>query len=726
MRKFVLLTYILLLLTVINSVAVNAQTINITTNRTQLVLQVKENGRLYQTYLGARLSETTELSQIYMPGTTLTSSQITGFEAYPVMGTEDYYEPAFEILHADGNPVSVLKFQSFEQNGNETIFRLKDELYPIHVTLHYVAYPEENIIKQWADIYHEEKGEVCISRYASGMLYFESQNYYLMQFGNDWGKEMQMKETKLEYGKKMLDTRLGTRSALITPPFFMVGLDEPVNENHGEVLMGTIAWTGNYRMTFEVDHNNCLRVIAGINPDASRYRLKKNEVFRTPEFIFTLSQNGTAQGSHDMQQWAMRHQLYKGQDDRQTLLNNWENTYFRFDEEKLQQLFNEAKNLGVDLFLLDDGWFGNKYPRNNDRQGLGDWEVMEKKLPHGLTFTIRQCEEQGLGFGIWIEPEMVNPKSELYEQHRDWVIELPDRETYYSRHQLVLDLSNPKVQEFVFGVVDGLMTQCPTIRYIKWDCNSPMTNVYSHYEGRNQGNLFIDYTRGLYNVLDRIQLKYPDLTMMLCSSGGGRSDFGALKYFTEFWCSDNTDPIERLFIQWGFSYFMPAKAMCSHVTAWNKKADIKFRTDVCFPYKLGFDLDLKKLTDDERTYCRQAVCEWKRLKHILFSPTIHRLVSPYQGNHCVLQRTDKDRSHALVFAYDLHPRFRESLQPVKLQGLNPDALYEVKEIMLMPGEKSRLSFQEKTFSGDYLMHIGLPLLTSNDMSSRIIEIEKLF
>lgn len=726
MRKFFLLTYILLLLIVINSVAVNAQTINITTNRTQLVLQVKENGRLYQTYLGARLSETTELSQIYMPGTTLTSSQITGFEAYPVMGTEDYYEPAFEIRHADGNPVSVLKFQSFDQNGNETIIRLKDELYPIHVTLHYVAYPEENIIKQWAEIYHEEKGEVCISRYASGMLYFESQNYYLMQFGNDWGKEMQMKETKLEYGKKMLDTRLGTRSALITPPFFMVGLDEPVNENHGEVLMGTIAWTGNYRMTFEVDHNNCLRVIAGINPDASRYRLKKNEVFRTPEFIFTLSQNGTAQGSHDMQQWAMRQQLYKGQDDRQTLLNNWENTYFRFDEEKLQQLFNEAKNLGVDLFLLDDGWFGNKYPRNNDRQGLGDWEVMEKKLPHGLTFTIRQCEEQGLGFGIWIEPEMVNPKSELYEQHRDWVIELPDRETYYSRHQLVLDLSNPKVQEFVFGVVDGLMTQCPTIRYIKWDCNSPMTNVYSHYEGRNQGNLFIDYTRGLYNVLDRIQLKYPDLTMMLCSSGGGRSDFGALKYFTEFWCSDNTDPIERLFIQWGFSYFMPAKAMCSHVTAWNKKADIKFRTDVCFPYKLGFDLDLKKLTDDERTYCRQAVCEWKRLKHILFSPTIYRLVSPYQGNHCVLQRTDKDRSHALVFAYDLHPRFRESLQPVKLQGLNPDALYEVKEIMLMPGEKSRLSFQEKTFSGDYLMHIGLPLLTSNDMSSRIIEIEKLF
>ena len=657
-----------------------------------------------------------------MPGTTVTSSQIKGFEAYPVMGTEDYYEPAFEIRHADGNPTSVLKYQSHKQEGDETVILLKDELYPVHVALHYVVYPEENIIRQWTEIWHDEKGEVYISRYASSMVYFERPDYFLMQFADDWAKEMQMKETKLEYGKKILDTRLGTRSALITPPFFMIGMGEPVDENHGEVLMGTVAWTGNYRMTFEVDHNNCLRIVTGINPDASRYLLKRGDVFRTPDFIFTLSQNGTMSGSRDFHQWVMRHRLYKGEGDRYLLLNNWENTYFRFDEEKLISLFGEAKWLGVDLFLLDDGWFGNKYPRNNDRQGLGDWDVMDKKLPNGLPFTVRKCEEQGLGFGIWIEPEMVNPKSELYEKHPDWVIELPGRETYYSRNQLVLDLSNPKVQDFVFGVVDRLMTESKSIRYMKWDCNSPMTNVYSYYEGKNQGNLFIDYTNGLYKVLERIQRKYPDLSMMLCSSGGGRCDLGALKYFTEFWCSDNTDPIERLFIQWGFSYFLPAKAMCSHVTNWNKKAGIKFRTDVCFPYKLGFDLDISKLTDDERGYCRMAVSEWKRLKTLLFSSSLYRLVSPYETNHCVMQRVAKDKHHSLVMAYDIHPRFRESLQAVKLQGLDPSVRYKVKEIMLMSGNKSRMAFNDKVYSGDYLMRVGLPLLTSNDMSSRIIEV----
>lgn len=721
MMKRFLLPLVLFCTTSITTNDVWAQTIAIQTKSTQLVLKVKSDGRLYQTWLGKRLNTEEAVNETDMPRSSNTNLLSKGYEVYPVMGTEDYYEPAFEIRHADGNPTSVLKYVGHTQGNNETVIELKDELYPVHVTLHYTAYPEENVIKQWTSIHHEEKGIVDISRYASAMLYFEYQNYYLMQFSNDWAKEMQLKEAKLEYGKKLLDTRLGTRSAMITPPFFIVGMDEPVAEGHGEVLMGTIAWTGNYRMTFDVDHNNCLRVIAGINPDASRYLLKRGEVFHTPEFIWTLSQNGTAQGSHDFQQWIMRHQLYKGLGNRWTLLNNWENTYFRFDEEKLQSLFNDAKDLGVDLFLLDDGWFGNKYPRNNDRQGLGDWEVMHKKLPNGLPFTIKRCEKQGVGFGIWIEPEMVNPKSELYERHHDWVIELPNRDSYYSRHQLVLDLSNPKVQDFVFGVVDGLMTECPGIKYMKWDCNSPMTNVYSAYEGEKQGNLFIDYTRGLYKVLDRIQEKYPDLAMMLCSSGGGRSDLGALKYFTEFWCSDDTDPIERLFIQWGYSYFMPAKAMCSHVTDWNKRASIKFRTDVCFSCKLGFDLDLSKLSDEGRNYCKQAVKEWNRLKPIVFSPDLYRLVSPYDGNHCAFMRVSDDKKHALVFAYDLHPRFREHIAATRLQGLDPMARYHVREILCADPEKP---FVDHTYTGEYLMAVGLRLLTDKDMTSRILEITR--
>lgn len=270
-----------------------------------------------------------------------------------------------------------------------------------------------------------------------------------------------------------------------------------------------------------------------------------------------------------------------------TLLNNWEATYFDFNEEKLIGLIGDAAGLGVDMFLLDDGWFANKYPRSSDHQGLGDWDETADKLPNGIGRLVEEATKKGIKFGLWIEPEMVNPKSELYEKHKDWVIHLPNRDEYYFRNQLVLDLSNPKVQDFVFGVVDDLMTKYPGIAFFKWDCNSPITNIYSSYLKEKQSHLYIDYVRGLYNVLERIKTKYPDLPMMLCSGGSGRIDYEALRYFTEFWPSDNTDPIERLFIQWGYSQLFPAKTLCAHVTTWNHDASIKFRTDVAMMGKLG-------------------------------------------------------------------------------------------------------------------------------------------
>ena len=702
--------------------------ISITTDKTQLVMQVKDNGRLYQTYFGVRLSSSVNLDELTMPRGEASSTSAIGNEVYPVMGTEDYFEPAMEIRHADGNPTSVLKYVSHEQKkvdgGVQTVIRLKDELYPVNVTLYCIAYEKENIIKQWSEIQHQEKGKVYLGRYASSMLYLESDAYYLTEFSGNWAKEMHMSETPLTFGKKVIDSRLGTRATMFAQPFFEVSTHSNVQENTGEVLMGTIAWTGNFRFTFEVDNNGELRIISGINPDASTYLLKKGEVFRTPEFIFTLSQNGTGEGSRNFQRWALNHQLFKADEDRMTLLNNWENTYFDFDEEKLTKLFGEAKDLGVDMFLLDDGWFGNKYPRNNDDAGLGDWQAMKAKLPNGVPYLVKKANEAGVEFGIWIEPEMVNPESELAEQHPEWILKLPNRETYYFRNQLVLDLTNPKVQDFVFGIVDNLMTENPRLKFFKWDCNSPITNIYSQTEGENQGNLYVDYVRGLYKVLDRIHTKYPDLMMMLCSGGGGRCDFEALKYFTEFWCSDNTDPVERLYIQWGFSQFMPSKAMCSHVTNWNQRASVKFRVDVDFTCKLGFDIDLKTMRPEDLQYCREAVKEYNRLKPVIYSPNLYRLVSPYKTKHCVLERVSDDKSHALVSAYDIHPDFNEQLLPTRLEGLDADAKYRVKEICLMPGLQSRLAFNDKVFSGDYLMKIGLKLTTGEDMSSRLIEITK--
>ncbi len=702
--------------------------ISITTDNLQLVLQVKDNGRLYQTYLGARLNANTSLDDLCMPYVTPSSSGIKGFEVYPVMGTEDYYEPAFEIRHADGNPTSVLSYVSHEQKTvdgvQETVIRLKDSLYPVSVTLHYAAYPEEDIIKQWSEISHQEKGAVTISRYASSMLYFEDSSYYLTEFSGDWAKEMQAKETPLAYGKKVVDTRLGSRTNMFVQPFFEIGLGGTVRENEGRVLMGTVGWTGNFRFTFEVDHNNALRVISGINPDASAYTLKKGQTFVTPEFYFTISDKGLGEGSRKFQRWALRHQLFKGQEDRLTLLNNWENTYFDFTEEKLVDLIGEAKDLGVDMFLLDDGWFGNKYQRNADNAALGDWDENREKLPHGIPHLVKTANDKGIDFGLWIEPEMVSPKSELAEKHPDWILQLPGRETYYFRNQLVLDLSNPKVQDYVFGVVDKLMTANPTLKFFKWDCNSPITNIYSHYEKQTQGNLYYDFVRGLYSVLDRIHAKYPDLRMMLCSGGSGRCDYEALKYFTEYWCSDNTDPVERLFIQWGFSHFMPSKAMCAHVTDWNGRASVKFRVDVAFGCKLGFDIGMKKISDEDRQYCRNALKEYDRLKPVIFSPELYRLVSPYEGNHCVLERVAPDKSRAVVLAYDIHPRYNENLLPVKLQGLDAEVRYRVTEVSLMPGRQSWLPCDGKVYTGDYLMNVGIKILSSNDMVSHIIEVVK--
>ncbi|MCI5580031.1 MAG: alpha-galactosidase [Phocaeicola plebeius] len=703
-------------------------TIAVETNKTQLVMEVKDDGRLYQTYFGARLNRNVNLDELTMPLGVVLSTCAIGNEVYPVMGTEDYYEPALEIRHVDGNPSSVLKYVSHEQKstdgGTETIINLKDDLYPVSVTLHYVAYPEENVIRQWSEIQHQEKGKVYLGRYASSMLYMESDRYYLTEFSGNWAKEMHMSETELTFGKKIVDSRLGTRATMFAQPFFEISTHSKIQENTGEVLMGTVAWTGNFRFTFEVDNNNELRIVSGINPDASMYLLKKGEVFRTPDFIFTLSQNGAGEGSRDFQRWALNHQLYKADQDRMTLLNNWENTFFDFDEAKLTELFKEAKDLGVDLFLLDDGWFGNKYPRKDDHAGLGDWEVTHSKLPNGVPYLVKKANETGVEFGIWIEPEMVNPKSELAEKHPDWILMRQNREPYYFRDQWVLDLTNPKVQDFVYGVVDDLMTENPNLKFFKWDCNSPITNIFSQHLGENQGNLYIDYVRGLYKVLDRVQAKYPDLYMMLCSGGGGRCDYEALKYFTEFWCSDNTDPVERLYIQWGFSQFLPSKAMCSHVTNWNKRASVKFRVDVDFTCKLGFDIDLKNMAKEDLEYCRQAVREYNRLKPVIYSPNLYRLVSPYETKHCVLERVSDDKSHALIAAYDIHPDFNEQLLPVRLEGLDANSKYRVKEICLMPEKESQMPFHDKVFSGDYLMKIGLKLLTGDDMTSRIIELTK--
>lgn len=708
--------------------AEESKVIRISTDQTDLILKVGENGRLYQTYLGEKLLHEADVNRFSWDIHAGSDGSISqrGWEVYSGSGNEDYFEPAVAITHNDGNTSTYLYYVSSStspvEGGTQTTINLRDDKYPVDVTLHYVAYPKENVIKTWSEIKHQEKKPIILSTYASTMLYFCRSSYYLTEFSSDWAKEARMSSQQLQFGKKVIDTKLGSRAAMHTHPFFEVGLDQPVSENQGDVLMGTLGWTGNFRFTFEVDNAGNLRVIPAINPYASNYELKKDEVFTTPEFIFTLSNQGSSQGSRNLHEWARNYSLKDGKGTRLTLLNNWENTGFDFNQEILANLMKEAKHLGVDMFLLDDGWFGNKYPRKDDHAGLGDWEVTHSKLPGGVPALVKAAKEAGVKFGIWIEPEMVNPKSELFEKHPDWAIHDANRKTYYYRNQLVLDLSNPAVQDYVYGVVENLMKENPEIAFFKWDCNSPITNIYSPYLKDKQGQLYIDHVRGVYNVMKRVKENYPNVPMMLCSGGGARCDYGALKYFTEFWCSDNTDPVERVYIQWGFSQFFPAKAMCAHVTSWNKNTSVKFRTDVASMCKLGFDIGLKDMTADELAYCQDAVANWKRLQPAIMDGDQYRLVSPYETNHMAVNYVSKDQKKAVLFAYDVYPRFQEKLINVKLQGLDPNKTYKVEEINLMPGVDSALKSNGQTYTGDYLMKVGIEVFGFAATQSHVLEL----
>ena len=693
-------------------------TISISTLNTNLVFKVNgKDGRLYQTYLGSKFENITTIDQIrdaYHP-------------AYATFGTDNLFEPAIRMTHNDGNPSLELKYVSHNIEKPDpditiTNIVLKDPEYPVEVTLHFKAFSSEDVIEQWVEIVQKEAKPLTIFNYASSMLHFDANKYWLTQFHGDWAEEMKMQENELASGIKILDTKLGTRAHMYQTPVFFLSLNEKSDENSGELIAGTLGWSGNFQFVFEVDEKGSLRVISGINPFASEYTLQPGEPFKTPSFIFTYSNRGKGVASRNLHHWAANYGIMDGKGPRLTLLNNWETTFFNFNEPKLVGLLDDTKKMGLDLFLLDDGWFANKYPRNDDRAGLGDWQENKAKLPDGLGYLVKEADSKGVKFGIWIEPEMVNPKSELYENHPDWILKLPNRPENYHRNQLVLDLTNPKVQEFVYNVVDEMLTKYPGIAFIKWDCNRMMTNAYSAYLKDKQSQLYIDYVKNLYNILERLRQKYPHFPIMLCSGGGGRVDYGALRYFTEFWASDNTDPLERVYIQWGYSYFFPAFGVCNHITSWGKQS-LKFRTDVAMMGKMGYDIQVNEFTEKELKFSQVAIANYKRLSDVIWHGDLYRLISPYEENRAVLMYVNSAKNKSVVFTYTLNSRFGETFNRVRLQGLDPDKTYKIEEInVAAEGYRFGQSESGKSYTGDYLMKIGLNIGNDSPLSSAVYEI----
>lgn len=690
-------------------------TIPIETRDNATCFQVDKDNRLWNVYFGKKLAKKSEYEYISSQSHFSDANAGKYNSAYTPAGTWNLSEPALQVTHHDGNPSTDLKYighKTFNgKNFSLNVIQLADPVYKINVELHYKTWPDVNVIEQWAEITNNEAGDITLNKYASANLFFSGTDFFVTGFQGEYLKEMQPSEEKLKQGIKTIESKLGTRAMLLGTPNFILSFDKPANENSGLTVLGHLAWSGNFKMEFEIESNKNLRLIAGINPYASNYQLAKGKTFVTPSLIYTISENGTGQASRQLQSWARNNRILNGNGERQTLLNNWEATYFDFNETKLAGLVKNTADLGLDMFLLDDGWFGNKYPRNNDDAGLGDWQENKKKLPNGLGYLVKEAQNNKIKFGIWIEPEMVNPQSNLYNEHLDWVIRQPQRPEKLYRNQLVLDLSNPAVQDYVYSIVDTLFRKNPALSFIKWDCNAVIYNAWSaHLQASKQpqSQLYVDYVKGLYTVLQRIRAKYPSVDMMLCSGGGGRADYEFLKYFTEFWPSDNTEPVERIFLQWNYSYFFPSIATDCHVTNWGKQP-LKFKIDVASMGKLGFDIVPDHLSATDLAFCKEAIKNYKSFKDIVWHGTQYRLASPYENPYASLMYVNENRTNAVMFTYLHSNRFFDgtvSNRPIKINGLKVNMLYTVKELNVYPGTKSSIDENQK-FTGDFLMNVGL-------------------
>jgi alpha-galactosidase len=667
-----------------------------------------DDGRLYQRAVGAADAD----AKLLRPD-----------ESYPQAGDGYVWDPALQVVHADGNTSTALIFDGVTRTNDDvgrelTRIKLHDPAYPLEVTLNFRADRDRDVIEQWTEIVHHESGPVTLQRMASTALLFSPTNVYLTHFFGDWAKEMLSPITELiTPGTKVLDSKLEVRADQFRNPSFILSLDGPPAENAGRVLAGSLEWSGSFQCAFD-DNGTDIRALCGVNPFASAYHLKPGEMFTTPKMIWVWSANGLGEMSRKLHGWARDFGMRDGHKTRAVLLNNWEATGFDFDFNRIVGLYDPAKALGVELFLLDDGWFGNKYPRVNDHAGLGDWQPNRSRLPDGLAPLAAEAVKRGLRFGIWMEPEMVNPKSELFEHHPDWVIAQPKRELELQRNQLVLDLTRPEVQAFEWQSIQNILG-VPDISYAKWDCNRYLTQPGSSYLAPDrQSHLWIDYVNALYALMDKTAKTFPDTEMMLCSGGGGRVDYGALKYFHEFWPSDNTDPTLRVPMQWDYSYFFPPMAVASHVTHWGNRP-MHFACSVAMSARFGMDLDLNKLSAQDKAICAGAISAYKQIRDVTLPGDLYRLENPHENYRGALNFVSPDKTRAVVFAFQL--KEGENV-PVHPQGLDPAKNYTIHELNPAPG-RAGIPQEGKTFTGAELMRDGISPSCTHAVEASVIGLD---
>ena len=694
-----------------------AERLRVSSSQMEIVLDAVPGEELKMLYFGPKLSDT-DFENISYSG-------IKPYDAYPAYGRGSRYAPAFEpafaVTHADGNmtlDLAVLgnQVQTEPSGAVVTRVRLKDKVYPFEVAVCYRAYQDVNMIETWTEISNNEKKSVLLRRFDSGFLPVRLGDTWLSHLSGGGNNEGFLIQEPLARGMKVIKNKDGNRNSHIAHAEVMLSLDGRPRENEGRVIGAALCYSGNYEIRLDTCYEDWHFLYAGINPDNSEYHLAKGETFVTPVLAYTFSDEGLSGASRNFHKWGRKYKLAHGDRERKILLNSWEGVYFDIKESEMEQMMTDIASMGGELFVMDDGWFGVKYPRNDATAGLGDWVVDTRKLPGGIGHLVEKAHQKGIKFGIWIEPEMVNVKSEVYEKHPDWVINAPERELVLGRGdaQLILDLGNPKVQDHVFGIFDKIMSENPEIDYVKWDANMSLLSHGSQYlPADRQSHLLIEYHRGFAKVCDRIRAKYPDVTIQACASGGGRANWGVLPWFDEFWASDNTDALQRIYIQWGTSYFFPAIAMGSHISAVPNRhlartTSLKYRIDVAMAGRLGMELQPKHMTEEEKDQCRRAIAEYKVIRPVVQFGDLYRLVSPYDGkNMASLMYCSEDKSQAVFYWWKLETFFDEHLPKVCMAGLDPSRNYRIKELSRIDLEP--LAYEGKVFSGKFLMETGLEI-----------------
>ena len=696
----------------------------------------------------------------------LAGVQLHAIELLPTFGDIDHIHlPALLVQHADGDQSLQLRPQDTTYIDNpqykETVIATKDIVQPFYVTIHVRKWKSVDITETWYEISHTEKKPVRLQRFDSGYLPIEGDDPHLLHLHGNWAAEGVPTVERLTRGVKSIRNSDGARNAHLDAPEVMIALDGVPQENYGRVLGAALCWSGNFELRVAATDEKGFHFYAGIDPMASEYVLESKKVFSTPHLAYTWSNEGMGGVSRAFHRWARTcGMLHNGNATRDILLNSWEGIYFDITEERILAMMNDIAAFGGELFVMDDGWFGSKYQRNSDNAALGDWVVDTRKLPNGLKALTDAAKERHIKFGIWIEPEATNTLSELYEQHPDWVLQERNRELKLGRGgtQLVLDMTNPKVQDFVFNIVDDLLTKHPEISYIKWDANASIQNCGSPYldqiaKRSNSAygltsNLYVDYHLGLVKTLERIRAKYPNVVIQNCASGGGRANYGLMPYFDEFWVSDNNDALQRVYIQWGTSYFFPSNAMAQHIGGspylmTGRTTPIKFRCDVAMSGRLGMELQPAHMTDEERAQCTVAFADYKEMRELIQLGNLYRLVSPYQPVPVVerqqvasLMYVSDTKDHAVLFAYGLSSFMKQSSRRIRLAGLDPDRTYTLHEKNIRVayhhdrnawGEGEPCELDGKSFTGAYLMSVGLdiPLSTeyNRDFPSRIFYLD---